>query len=663
MSSNNLHLSGGVGQKIFAAFFAVSLFSFASALVGWIGLGFVREAQDTVLRQAYPGVRDAQIIARESSNLVLHMSSLFDARSLPRLETHVKEIGAREQRITALLAHFDNSDLFGGLRGQLETRIADLSENVETLAKLSRQTILTGMAVDREVGELLTLSHRIIDGTHTIAPIAAERTIENAEALNLKMTDRNEWDGSNLQLEFESFLQQNMGDLQKITDLQFRSEVIRDQLIRLGSVNSTDHLRLLRDETVLNLRAVTNAIVRLEVAGVRETFAEPLTRLSGHMFKADNIFSRKEHILANRDAMDEIRARADIAGQAIADLAERITIRTESVMNEQSSHVRVIAGRTQVTMTILAILAFAASILIFVIYINNNILFRLQRLAASVSSLTGGDLSQAVPATGDDQITRLEEAVEAFRNNSIRLREAENKLVSRSEELERSNQDLQQFAYVTSHDLRAPLRAIGSLSEWIEEDLVAGNSKEASENLSRLRNRVRRMELLLTGILQYARAGSQDSDNEWIPFAVTVRQIFEDLNNDERFGIVIQSNVETVYTGSSFFHQVLGNMIANAIKHHDKPTGQVKVELVSDAHFNTLTISDDGPGIPENLRSKVFKMFQTLKPRDEVEASGIGLALVKRLVERRAGNLKLTQSDAGGACFTIKWPIEGETDG
>jgi len=660
MSSNNLHLSGGVGQKIFAAFFAVSLFSFASALVGWIGLGFVREAQNTVLSQAYPGVRDAQVIARESSNLVLHMSSLFDARSLPRLETHVKEIGAREQRITALLAHFDNSALFGELRGQLQTRIADLSENVETLAKLSRQTILTRMAVDREVGELLTLSHRIIDGTHTIAPIAAERTIENAEALNLKMTDRNEWDRSNLPLEFESFLQRNMGDLQKITDLQFRSEVIRDQLTRLGGVNSTDQLRILRDETILNLRAVTNAIVRLEIAEVRETFAEPLTRLSGHMFEADNIFSRKEQILANRDAMDEIRTKADIAGQAIADLAERITIRTESAMNEQSSHVRVVAGRTQVTMTSLAILAFVASILIFVIYINNNILFRLQRLAASVSSLTGGDLSQAVPATGDDQITRLEEAVEAFRNNSIRLREAENKLVSRSEELERSNQDLQQFAYVTSHDLRAPLRAIGSLSEWIEEDLVAGNSKDAAENLSRLRSRVRRMELLLTGILQYARAGSQDSDNEWIPFAVTVRQIFEDLNNDERFGILIQTNVETVYTGSSFFHQVLGNMIANAIKHHDKPTGRVKVELVSDAHFNTLTISDDGPGIPENLRSKVFKMFQTLKPRDEVEASGIGLALVKRLVERRAGNLKLTQSDAGGACFTIKWPVEGE---
>lgn len=660
MLSNNLQLSGGVGQKIFAAFFAVSLFSFASALVGWIGLGFVREAQDTVLNESYPGVRDAQIIARESSNLVLHMSSLFDARSLPRLETHVNEIGTREQRITALLAHFDNTNLFSGLREQLETRIVDLSENVETLAKLSRQTILTTVALDREVSELLTLSHRIIDGTHLIAPTAAETTIENAQALNRKMTNQDEWDRGDLPLEFENFLQQNMGDLQKITDLQFRSEVIRDQLTRLGSVTSTDQLRILRDETILNLRAVTNAIVRLDIVGIRETFAEPLTLLSQHIFKSDNIFSRKEQILANREAMAKIRAKADIAGLAIGDLAERITNRTETVMDEQSSQVRVIASRTQLTMTILAVLAFAASILIFVVYINNNILFRLQRLATSVSSLTGGDLSQAVPATGNDQITRLEEAVEAFRNNSIQLRDAESKLVSRSMELERSNQDLQQFAYVTSHDLRAPLRAIGSLSEWIEEDLVAGNSTDAVNNLSRLRNRVRRMESLLSGILQYARAGSQDSDNERIPLAATVRQIFEDLNNDEHFVLVIRTNVEAVYTGSSFFHQVLGNLIANAIKHHDKPSGRIEVEMVSDAYFNTLRISDDGPGIPEKLRGKVFKMFQTLKPRDEVEASGIGLALVKRLVERRAGNLTVTESGTGGACFTIKWPVEGE---
>lgn len=662
MSSNNLHLSGGVGQKIFAAFFAVSLFSFASALVGWIGLGFVREAQDTVLNDAYPGVRDAQIIARESSNLVLHMSSLFDARSVDRLETQVREIGAREQRISALLVHFDNSNLLGGLRGQLETRIADLSENVETLAKLSRRTILNTDELEREVGELLAMSHRIMDGTHAISPIVAERTIENAQALNHLMTKPEGQGRSDLPLEFENFLQQNMGDLQKITDLQYRGEVILDQLTRLDGVTSTDQLRILRDETILNLRAITNAIVRLDIAGTGETFAEPLTLLSEHVFNEDNIFSRKEQIFANRVAMDEIRAMADLAGQAIGDLAEQITTRTESVMDDQSVHAREIASRTQIAMIILAALAFMASVLIFVIYINNNILFRLQRLAKSVSSLTGGDFSKAVPATGDDQITRIEEAVEALRDNSIRLREAENKLLSRSIELERSNQDLEQFAYVTSHDLRAPLRAIGSLSEWIEEDLEEGNTADAAGNLSRLRSRVRRMESLLNGILQYARSGSQDSDNERVPFEATVRQIFEDLKNDDQFLLVIRTNAETVYTGSSFFHQVLGNMLSNAIKHHDKPNGTIEVELASDAHFNTLKISDDGPGIPEKLRERVFKMFQTLKPRDEVEASGVGLALVKRLVERRAGNLSVAQSEAGGACFTVRWPREGNSE-
>ena len=105
---------------------------------------------------------------------------------------------------------------------------------------------------------------------------------------------------------------------------------------------------------------------------------------------------------------------------------------------------------------------------------------------------------------------------------------------------------------------------------------------------------------------------------------------------------------------------MLGNLITNAIKHHDKPEGRIEVRISSDDEFNTLVVSGDGPGIPENMREKVFQMFQTLKPRDEMEASGIGLALVKRLVERRSGELTVDQSASGGACFTINWPRERE---
>lgn len=660
MKINHLHLSGGVGRKIFAAFFAVSLFSFASALVGWVGLGFVREAQETVLSEVYPSVRDAQIIARESTALVSQMSFLHGARSARQLEALVDGLASREERISVLLARFESNNVFGGLREQIEPIISEMSGNVETLAKLSSRMIEANASLNGHLADLLDQAGKMVVEARNLGSIVAENSVENSGTIYRLMQSDDPNQRAALVGKFEGFIQRNLGDFQKITDLQSRSEIVAEQLERLRDVISVDQVPILRDQMALNLRAMTNTVSRLGVAGDRRMLIEPLTKLSEHVFQAVNIFVQQEEVLITRARMEQVRASADKSERTINDLVKEIVARTETAMEAQSTNARTVASRTQIIMIVLAGMAFASSIFIFGVYINNNLLFRLDRLAASVYRLTNGDFATEVSASGDDQITRLEEAVEAFRSNSILLREAENKLLLRSEELERSNLDLQQFAYVTSHDLRAPLRAIGSLSEWVEEDLAAGKREEVAANFVRLRGRVQRMDSLLNGILQYSRAGSGDGDNVAVPVIDTARQIFDDLNTDEQFSLEIRSNVETLVSRLTFFQQVLGNLISNAIKHHDKAQGTIDIEFASDARFNTLTISDDGPGIPEKFSERIFKMFQTLKPRDEVEASGIGLALVKRLVERRSGTLSVEKSEAGGARFIIQWPVERE---
>ena len=670
MATNNLHLSGGVGRKIFAAFFAVSFFSLASALVGWVGLGYVREAQDEVLSKVYPSARNAQIIARESTALVLQLTALFDAQSISQLDSITSGITLREKRISDLLSEIDGSLLFGESRVQIETIIADLLSDVETLSKLSKTTIESSDRFKNNLKRLIGLCTEIIEDSKNLAPIIAENTMVHSDRIyQLLLANQPEKQPTHAN-EFEGFVLQNFGNLQKVTDLEFRNESIRNQLVLLGEVNSVDQVRLLRDDVIINLRAVTNDITRLGIPGAQETFVEPLSQLSSALLETQSIFFLREKIITSRAAMVDVRALADASGEVIGEYVETINAKMEAVMNRQSTTAQAAASRTQLILIALAALAFAASAFIYLTYINNNIIFRLGRLSGSVSRLVGGDFSLAVPAAGNDEITRLEEAVEAFRGNSILLQESETMIRTRSAELERSNQDLQQFAYVTSHDLRAPLRAIGSLSEWVEEDLEEGNIDDVKSNLARLRNRVHRMDALLNGILLYARAGALESDNEHISFAETTQQIFDDLNPDAQkletdnskssYSVKIESNVETLFTGSSFLQQILGNLISNAFKHHDKPKGVIEVKLVSDSLSNTLTVSDDGPGIPEKQREKIFKMFQTLKPRDEFEASGIGLALVKRLVENRKGNLSVDESSAGGACFKINWPNEGE---
>jgi len=658
MRKNNLKLSGGVGWKLFTAFLAVSLFSLASALVGWVGLGVVRQAQNKVLDEIYPSVRDAQIIAQESTVLVLQLTSFFEARSLQDLSDRAGDVTIRRQRISKLLVRFDaNSNMEGFVR-KLSPKIKNISQKVERLSLLSRQTILDSEKVEQMLVNILNLSEKIVAETTEVAPTLGEKTIVYSGEIIGMLQSGNLAHTDQISDVFENFTRRNLDDLHKATDLQFRSEAIRDHLLRLRDVTTVEQLKDIRHDIVLNLRGITDAVVGLNIPNIKKVFSAPLADFSEQIFAPGNIFSLREKVLTDRSEMDAIRAAAETVGRDIGQTVDLFVLQTQNVMDAQSSNAQFVAIRTQFILLAIAALAFCASVLIYYGYIDNNIIYRLQRLSSSVFQLTGGDLTTPVAATGDDQITQLEEAVEAFRGNAIRLQTAERDLLSYANELERSNTDLQQFAYVTSHDLRAPLRAITSLSEWVEEDLAAGNTVSVAANLSRLRGRVKRMESLLSGILQYARAGSVSADNAPVDITAAALQIFDDLNHEGRFSLSVKSNVETVVTGESFLYQVLGNLISNAIKHHDKQTGAIEIEFVSDDASNTLTVSDDGSGIPENFRSKVFQMFQTLKPRDEMEASGIGLALVKRLVERRHGQLSVGQSVSGGACFAAKWPVE-----
>lgn len=225
-------------------------------------------------------------------------------------------------------------------------------------------------------------------------------------------------------------------------------------------------------------------------------------------------------------------------------------------------------------------------------------------------------------------------------------------------ELSRSNTDLEQFAFVASHDLKAPLRAINHLATWLEEDLKDALTKDSQKHLELLRQRVRRMERFLEDLLLYSRAGRVSTD-----IATTnVRELFVDVVDllAAPPGFVIQMTGE----GLSFdtlvtpLRQVITNLIANAIKHHDASTGVVEFAVRDLGAQLEFTVSDDGPGIEPQFHEKIFAMFQTLRRRDEVEGSGIGLALVRRIVSLYGGTVTVSCREPRGATFSFTWPKE-----
>ena len=226
------------------------------------------------------------------------------------------------------------------------------------------------------------------------------------------------------------------------------------------------------------------------------------------------------------------------------------------------------------------------------------------------------------------------------------------------EEIKRSNRELEQFAYVASHDLKSPLRGVQQLTDWIIEGLHGQVDDDIQRYLDLLQSCVKRMQVLLNSLLDYSRAGRKEDRLIEIDTDHLVRSIADSLIPMEGWGLRIERPLPTLVTMNSALSQVFHNLIGNAIKHHDQEHGQIYVDVGDRGDFYEFRIRDDGPGIEPDYHQRIFDMFQTLKPRDEVEGSGMGLSLVKKLVEQQGGNITI-ESDptrARGASFIFTWP-------
>ena len=289
----------------------------------------------------------------------------------------------------------------------------------------------------------------------------------------------------------------------------------------------------------------------------------------------------------------------------------------------------------------------------------------LDLIASTLGRLAAGDEKAQIPFTARrDEIGDMARAAEVFRRRNeetARLLDETQRLAQEHAEviadLERSNAELDNFANVASHDLKAPLRAISSLSEWIEEDMPDDLPDEVRGHLDALRQRTGRMGKLLEDLLAYARAGRA----EFELVEVSLHGLGEDVWNLAGFPDGMEFRVTgedaSILAPRVALEQVLGNLFSNAVKHHDEKRGRVELRVELERSFVELHVRDDGPGIAEEHHERIFEVFRTLKRRDEVEASGIGLALVKKHVERVGGTVEVRSSgDGRGSTFVVRWP-------
>jgi PAS domain S-box-containing protein len=255
-----------------------------------------------------------------------------------------------------------------------------------------------------------------------------------------------------------------------------------------------------------------------------------------------------------------------------------------------------------------------------------------------------------------EDIRQLKQATAELEHRANELEQVNNLLAMTNTMVKNRNAELDQFAYVTSHDLKAPLRAIANLSEWIEEDLGNDLPEETRHQLDLLRNRVHRMEGLINGLLEYSRVGRRERQVALVDVRQMLLETIDLISPPESFTISLPEHLPCLKANQPALNQVFSNLISNAIKHHDRDAGHITITAAESDQFVEFAVSDDGPGIAPEFQQKVFAIFQTLKSRDELESTGIGLAIVKKTVESEGGTIELESRLGAGSTFRFKWP-------
>ncbi|HMT27978.1 MAG TPA: ATP-binding protein [Bacteroidia bacterium] len=228
----------------------------------------------------------------------------------------------------------------------------------------------------------------------------------------------------------------------------------------------------------------------------------------------------------------------------------------------------------------------------------------------------------------------------------------------KSSELQRSNNRLKEFAYIVSHDLKAPLRGIKNISMWIKEDSGESLNNEGQAHLKLMDKQIAKMENLIKAILEYSKSGASKANVEWINLDEMIKDVIETVEFDNRTNFKINSQIPQMKGSRIVISQVLQNLLTNSIKHNDKNIREVEIEIHANDEFFQFMIADNGPGIDAKDHDRIFDLFQTLRNDASFDSTGIGLPVAKKMVEEAGGNMWLESAPGKGSRFYFSIPVQ-----
>lgn len=505
---------------------------------------------------------------------------------------------------------------------------------------------------------------------------------------------------------------------EEVTEALNRLEAAADDLPPAGPERTQAlrgaHKQITKLAASLHLYVLTpnnehEACVRRDAAAVERTLSQlkslpPAGQQTGGLMVLQEHFTQalsllEDFIAASGDVSDKSAELADTAGELDAMLAADLAVftRTDLKRAEDTSRRMV---QTKVAITFILVLTGLLDVFVFSAAIKRSITRPLISLKNATTAIGRGDFDAEIKIESADEIGQL---AAAFKQMAQQRKQAEDKLRETRDQLEvrvkqrtaelvqaneilvseirerkkaekgleglngdleasvreliRSNLELQEFSYIAAHDLKTPLRGIATLAEWISTDYVDKLGEEGGRQVEMLLARTKQMDALVDGVLQYSSLHRCDQTKRQVDLNVALSEAIAEIEVPENVKIGVENELPVLICEKEHMKKVFLNLLNNAIEHGVKNDGQITIRCVELGNVWKFSVSDDGPGIDKKYFEKIFRIFQTLSPREQTGSTGIGLSIVKKIIELNSGDIWVESEPGKGSTFYFTLPL------
>lgn len=607
-----------------------------TSLIGGFQLYRLLQSEKSLVDRSVPSLINSQRLVGQLSTQLVLTSRLEVAANADEVDELKSQLDLNFDRLRVAVGGSTAQESGDLVRAELPVYLTKLQLTTNKLIQLKQTLVATGQRVLDQRIELLEQEARLHDTTEPASTLLANQLDETLAVLSEQKVHNDK---------------QIAGQLSGLLESENRIREINFQVTR--AIDIAKQLPIRPDANLIdsavtriqfNLRSATQLLLGLSDAEVKKRFAKEISALRDFLFSENQLIPSLRNFEDSERQFSQQLVLQQEAAISISESVDSIVAASRQQTEDSSAAFESILDNTVLLQFLLALLiaTIAAATLYFLV--EKQINRRMAKLTRTVLAIAAGNLDRDVDTRGEDEIAEMAESLVIFRRNA--------------RELVRSNEELQTFAYAASHDLKSPLRAIEHLVQWTLEDGMDDLPEDSIRNLKLALSRTKRLSDLQTGLLEYARVGRQEERSDAINLQEMVSELSELLDPDGHYPITLTSDTQSIVTQVTPLKQILMNLISNAIKHHDRPEGHISITVLRDFPRLNISVQDDGPGIELEYQDRVFGLFQTLRSRDEVEGSGLGLSLVRKQIEHYGGKIVL-HSDPSvqrGTRFTFDFP-------